>query len=52
MNRYFNPKEYRDEVSCLKTYSDVMEYQRRQRGLRNAYIKKRIDEGRCWPDQL
>lgn len=52
MNRYFNPKEYRDEISCMKTYSDVMEYQRRQWKLRDDFVKKRIDEGRYWPDQL
>ena len=48
--RYFNPTEWREEISQLKTYKDAIEYQSKQYELNDDYRRKQIDDGVIWPD--
>ncbi len=47
---YFNPTEWKEELSQLKTYKDAIEYQSKQYEMHIDYRRKRIDDGVIWPD--
>ena len=49
MTSYFTPMKWKEELSHLKTYADVIRYQRDEYHKYRDYIQEKVELGVYWP---
>lgn len=52
LNPCYSPRRFKDELSGIKTYGQAVQYQKEQQMLVNAYIDRKVKEGKYWPENI
>lgn len=50
MLRYLSPRVWKEQLSHLKTYWEITEWQRKQYRKRDEYYQKKVENGEYWPE--
>ena len=49
MLMYHSPSVWKEELSHLKTYKDITEWQRKQYREQRKYYQSKVEQGEYWP---
>ena len=52
LNDIYDPRQFKEELSQIKTYEQALEYQNSQCQIVRDYCKEKQDSGEYWPDKL
>ncbi len=52
LNDIYDPRQFKEELSQIKTYEQALEYQNSQCQIVRDYCKEKQDAGEYWPDKL